>query len=109
MRTSSITEWVTAVGGTFLGCVSLVLTMAGRLYPQSPARLMGRMTLAYGAAQILAPALTGMLAEATGPYDIGLWLAGGFVALGAVLLAWLRRVDRTAQRLDTEAKTAPAG
>ncbi|MFP4138724.1 MAG: YbfB/YjiJ family MFS transporter, partial [Halomonas sp.] len=91
-------------GGTFLGCVSLVLTMAGRLYPQSPARLMGRMTLAYGAAQILAPALTGMLAEASGHYDTGLWLAGGFVALGAVLLAWLRGVDQTAQRLDAEAR-----
>ncbi|MCL7941680.1 YbfB/YjiJ family MFS transporter [Halomonas sp. ATCH28] len=95
-------------GGTFLGCVSLVLTMAGRLYPQSPARLMGRMTLAYGAAQIIAPALTGMLAEASGHYDTGLWLAGGFVALGAVLLIWLRRVDQTAQRLDTEAKQAAA-
>ncbi|MDW7748535.1 YbfB/YjiJ family MFS transporter [Halomonas sp.] len=93
-------------GGTFLGCVSLVLTMAGRLYPQSPARLMGRMTLAYGAAQIAAPALTGMLAEATGHYDTGLWLAGGFVALGAVLLIWLRAVDQTAQRLDAEAKVA---
>ncbi len=96
-------------GGTFLGCVSLVLTMAGRLYPQSPARMMGRMTLAYGSAQIIAPALTGMLAEATGHYDIGLWLAGGFVALGAVLLAWLRAVDQTAQRLDAEAKASRAG
>ncbi|WP_111415458.1 YbfB/YjiJ family MFS transporter [Billgrantia lactosivorans] len=96
-------------GGTFLGCVSLVLTMAGRLYPQSPARLMGRMTLAYGLAQIAAPALTGMLAEATGHYGLGLWLAGGFVALGALLLAWLRRVDRTAQRLDAEATLSPAG
>lgn len=96
-------------GSTFLGCVSLVLTMAGRLYPQSPARMMGRMTLAYGAAQIIAPALTGMLAETTGHYDIGLWLAGGFVALGAVLLIWLRGVDQTAQRLDAEAKAAPTG
>lgn len=93
-------------GGTFLGCVSLVLTMAGRLYPSSPARLMGRMTLAYGTAQIIAPALTGMLAEATGHYSLGLWLAGGFVALGAVLLVWLRLVDRTAQRLDAEARGA---
>ena len=96
-------------GSTFLGCASLVLTMAGRLYPQSPARMMGRMTLAYGAAQIIAPALTGMLAEAIGHYDIGLWLAAGFVALGAVLLFWLRGVDQTAQRLDAEAKAAPTG
>ena len=91
-------------GSTFLGCVSLVLTMAGKLYPQSPARMMGRLTLAYGMAQIIAPALTGMLAETTGHYGIGLWLAGGFVALGALLLIWLRRVDHTAQRLDEQAK-----
>lgn len=90
-------------GGTFMGCVSLVLTMAGKLYPQSPARLMGRMTLAYGAAQIIAPALTGMIAESTGRYAIGLWLAGGFVLLGTALLAWLRRIDQTAQRLDAAA------
>ncbi|MBZ5486371.1 YbfB/YjiJ family MFS transporter [Halomonas aquamarina] len=91
-------------GGTFLGCVSLVLTMAGKLYPASPARLMGQMTLAYGAAQILAPALTGMLAEASGHYTLGLWLASGLVLLGAGLLAYLRGVDQTAQRLDAEAK-----
>ncbi|RUR36018.1 YbfB/YjiJ family MFS transporter [Vreelandella populi] len=91
-------------GGTFLGCVSLVLTMAGKLYPASPARIMGQMTLAYGAAQIFAPALTGVLAEASGHYTVGLWLAGGFVLLGAVLLAYLRQVDHTAQRLDAEAK-----
>ncbi|WP_235041788.1 YbfB/YjiJ family MFS transporter [Vreelandella profundi] len=93
-------------GGTFLGCVSLVLTMAGRLYPSSPARLMGQMTLAYGAAQICAPALTGMLAEASGHYSVGLWLAGGFVIIGAALLAWLRQVDQTAQRLDAAAKAS---
>jgi len=44
--------------------------------------LMGQMTLAYGAAQIVAPALTGMLAEASGHYYVGLWLAGGFVGPG---------------------------
>ncbi|CAM4085779.1 YbfB/YjiJ family MFS transporter [Vreelandella rituensis] len=93
-------------GGTFLGCVSLVLTMAGRLYPSSPARLMGQMTLAYGAAQIIAPALTGMIAERTGHYGLGLWLAAGFVALGAVLLLWLRGVDQTAQQLDAAAKAS---
>lgn len=105
--TSSLTSVLFSAvlyGGTFLGCVSLVLTMAGRLYPSSPARLMGQMTLAYGAAQIFAPALTGVLAEASGHYTVGLWLAGGFVAIGALLLVWLRQVDQTAQRLDAEAK-----
>nr|WP_267135239.1 YbfB/YjiJ family MFS transporter [Halomonas dongshanensis] len=96
-------------GGTFLGCVSLVLTMAGRLYPASPAKLMGKLTLAYGAAQILAPALTGSLAEATGHYAVGLWLAAGLVLCGALLLVWLRQVDQTAQRLDAEAKALRSG
>lgn len=106
MTSSLIGVLLSAVlyGGTFLGCVSLVLTMAGRLYPSSPARLMGQMTLAYGAAQIVAPALTGMLAESFGNYYLGLWLAGGFVTLGALLLVWLRQVDQTAQRLDAQAK-----
>jgi predicted MFS family arabinose efflux permease len=39
-------------GGTFIGMVSLVLTMAGRYYPTRPAKMMGKMTLSYGAAQI---------------------------------------------------------
>lgn len=87
-------------GGTFIGCVSLVLTMAGRLYPSKPAKLMGKMTLSYGAAQIIAPALTGMMAAQSGNYNTGLWLAGGFVTLGAVLILALRLTDRTAAELD---------
>ena len=46
--------------------VSLVLTMAGRYYPTKPAKMMGKMTISYGAAQILAPAITGWLATQTG-------------------------------------------
>lgn len=89
-------------GATFAGIVSLVLTMAGRLYPAKPARLMGKMTLAYGAAQVVAPALTGYLAEHSGQYDTGLYLAAGFVTLGALLVAVLMATDTTAQRLQTK-------
>lgn len=92
-------------GGTFIGCVSLVLTMAGRFYPSKPAKLMGKMTLSYGAAQMVAPALTGFLAERSGNYDLGLWLAGGFVALGTVLIVWLKVSDQTALMLDNSAQT----
>lgn len=87
-------------GGTFVGSVSLVLTLAGRLYPTKPAKLMGKMTLAYGSAQVIAPALTGMLAASSGHYNTGLWLAGGFVLLGALLVVWLQRSDQTLQHLD---------
>ncbi|WP_010321997.1 YbfB/YjiJ family MFS transporter [Marinobacterium stanieri] len=93
-------------GGTFIGCVSLVLTMAGRLYPSKPAKLMGRMTLSYGLAQIVAPALTGVLAEQSGNYALGLWLAGGFVALGAVLILVLKLSDQTAAELDNSNRAA---
>lgn len=90
-------------GATFVGVVSLVLTMAGRLYPSKPAKLMGKMTLAYGSAQVLAPALTGYLAKLTGHYDIGLYLAAGFVSLGAILVGLLIATDNTVQPLDTAA------
>lgn len=90
-------------GATFVGVVSLVLTMAGRLYPSKPAKLMGKMTLAYGSAQVLAPALTGYLAQLSGNYTLGLYLAAGFVTLGAVLVWLLLSTDNTAQQLDATA------
>ena len=90
-------------GATFVGVVSLVLTMAGRLYPSKPAKLMGKMTLAYGSAQVLAPALTGYLAQLSGNYTLGLYLAAGFVTLGAALVWLLLSTDNTAQQLDATA------
>jgi len=83
-------------GGTFIGMVSLVLTMAGRYYPTKPAKMMGKMTLSYGAAQIMAPALTGWLATITGTYASGLWLAAGAMVAGTLLLFALKQVERRA-------------
>jgi predicted MFS family arabinose efflux permease len=81
-------------GGTFIGMVSLVLTMAGRYYPTRPAKMMGKMTLAYGTAQILAPAITGWLATSSGNYNAGLYLAAGAMAIGTVLLLVLKQVEK---------------
>lgn len=77
-------------GGTFIGLVSLVLTMAGRFYPTRPAKMMGKMTIAYGVAQILAPALTGLLAERSGTYADGLYLAAAVMLVGTVLMLALK-------------------
>jgi len=77
-------------GGTFIGIVSLVLTMAGRFYPTRPAKMMGKMTISYGVAQIAAPAMTGVLAERAGSYSSGLYLAAGVMALGALLMLVLK-------------------
>ncbi len=77
-------------GGTFIGIVSLVLTMAGRFYPTRPAKMMGKMTIAYGVAQILAPAATGLIAERSGSYADGLYLAAAFMLLGSLLMIAIR-------------------
>ncbi len=81
-------------GGTFIGMVSLVLTMAGRYYPTRPAKMMGKMTLSYGVAQIIGPAMVGWLATRLGNYSIGLSIAAGVMAVGVVLLVILKRVEK---------------
>jgi predicted MFS family arabinose efflux permease len=86
-------------GSTFIGMVSLVLTMAGRYYPTRPAKMMGKMTLAYGTAQILAPAATGWLATITGTYASGLWLAAAAMIVGSALLLLLKRVEKRDARI----------
>ncbi|MNE15947.1 Major Facilitator Superfamily protein [compost metagenome] len=81
-------------GGTFVGMVSLVLCMAGRYYPTRPAKMMGKMTLSYGAAQIVGPAVTGWLAAALGSYAGGLYFAAAMMVLGTLLLLALKGVER---------------
>jgi predicted MFS family arabinose efflux permease len=81
-------------GGTVMGIVSLVLTMAGHYYPTRPAKMMGKMTLSYGAAQIIGPAITGWLATRLGSYTAGLYLAGGIMVAGTVILLMLRAVEK---------------
>lgn len=73
-------------GGTFIACVSLVLTMAGKFYPSDPAKFMGTMTLSYGAAQIIAPICTGYIVETYGNYDPGLYLSAAVVTVGTIFL-----------------------
>jgi predicted MFS family arabinose efflux permease len=80
-------------GGTFIGIVSLVLTMAGRYYPTRPAKMMGKMTIAYGIAQIVIPAITGLLAERSGSYSDGLYLAAAIMTLGTLIMVSLRLLE----------------
>lgn len=84
-------------GGTFIGMVSLVLTMAGKYYPTRPAKMMGKMTLAYGTAQILGPAITGWAGSLLGSYNVGVYLAAGIMSLGALLLLFLLALERREQ------------
>jgi len=81
-------------GATFVGIVSLVLTMAGRYFPSRPAKMMGRMTLSYGVAQILAPALIALMAAGGGGYSDGLWLATVAMLAGTLLMLVLKFLER---------------
>lgn len=84
----------TLFGATFIGIVSLVLSISGRYYPDMPAKMMGKMTISYGVAQIIAPAITGMLAEYfSGSYLSGLYLAMAVMALGAVFMLVLKWME----------------
>jgi MFS family permease len=80
-------------GGTFIGLVSLVLTMAGRYFPNRPAKMMGKMTLSYGVAQIAAPAAAGVLAQWSGSYTLSIIIACGTMFVGCCLIYRLRTLE----------------
>lgn len=77
-------------GATFIGIVSLMLTMVGKFFPTKPAKPMGKLTLSYGVAQIAAPAMSGMVAEATGNYNTPLIMASIIMAIGMGLIIVLQ-------------------
>jgi len=56
--------------------------------------MMGKMTLSYGAAQIIGPAVTGWLATRLGSYNAGLYVAAGVMLAGTVLLLVLKLVEK---------------
>ncbi|NCA69164.1 MAG: YbfB/YjiJ family MFS transporter [Sphingobacteriia bacterium] len=73
-------------GVTFIGIVSMVLTMVGIRYPSHPAQIMARLTLGYGVAQILGPILAGEVAELTGTFDGALITVASIMLLGLLSL-----------------------
>ena len=76
-------------GATFIGIVSLTLALVGRRAPQNPGKAMARLTLSYGAAQMLAPVVAGAMAQATGSFKGALWLTAAVMLAGMALLATL--------------------
>lgn len=86
-------------GATFVGIVSLTLTLIGRHFPANPAKAMARMTLSYGVAQMAAPAMTGYIVTATGSYHGALVVTALVMLLGIVLLQGVRRAERADDRL----------
>ena len=79
-------------GGTFVGIVSLTLALIGRYHPVNPAKAMARLTLSYGAAQVLGPVVTAYLTSYSGSYNSALIAAALVMLLGSGLLMWLIRL-----------------
>ncbi|MGB5830849.1 MAG: YbfB/YjiJ family MFS transporter [Thiohalocapsa sp.] len=79
-------------GLTFIGIVSLVLTMVGVRYPAHPAQIMAKLTLGYGVAQIVAPVVAGELSELTGTFNGSLLMVAGIMVSGLVCLFAMQRV-----------------
>ena len=83
-------------GNTFVGIVSLALSLVGRSFPNNPAKAMAKLTLSYGFAQIIAPAMSGYIANATGSYNGALVITAIVLIIGMILLQMLNYLDRKA-------------
>lgn len=73
-------------GATFAGIVSLMLVYVGHKFPHNPAKAMAKLTISYGIAQLIAPALAGYLSTLTGNYLSALWMAATIMIIGIVLV-----------------------
>lgn len=94
-------------GATFSGMVCLVLTIAGRYYPTRPAKMMGKMTLSFGVAQIIGPLIAGLLAEESGNYNDGLYMAAIVMAIGSVLLLTLKSLEPNLKQAEVSPRQHP--
>lgn len=83
-------------GSTFVGIVSLTLSLIGRHFPNNPAKAMARLTLSYGVAQMLAPVMAGYIANATGSYHGALVITAVVLLAGMGLLVALYRLENKA-------------
>jgi MFS family permease len=86
-------------GATFIGIVSLTLALVGRRAPQNPGKAMARLTLSYGAAQVIAPVVAGAMAQAAGTFKGALWLTAVVMLLGMALLTTLPSDKKSAEHI----------
>ena len=89
-------------GGTFVGIVSLTLTLIGRRFPANPAKAMARLTLSYGVSQMVAPAMAGIIATSTGSYHGALYVTAAVMLVGMVPLGVMLRDAARAGQTDPQ-------
>ncbi|MBR9868320.1 MAG: YbfB/YjiJ family MFS transporter [Oceanospirillales bacterium] len=84
-------------GASFIGIVSMMLSMVGRLFPDNPSKPMSRLTFSYGIAQVIAPAVVGLMAEYYGNFDNGLILTLVVMLTGSAALLFAQRIEQRAE------------
>ncbi|MGH2457453.1 MAG: YbfB/YjiJ family MFS transporter [Chloroflexota bacterium] len=80
-------------GGTFMGIVTLTLTLGGEIAPDRPAAVIGWLTAAFGLGQVVGPAGGGFIAVRAHAFSPVLAVAALSVLLGGILVAGLWRRD----------------
>jgi predicted MFS family arabinose efflux permease len=85
------------LGGTFMGITALGLTTARTLSPGDSGPAVARMTVAFGAGQIVGPAVGGWLAERSGSFALPSALAAATLVASAALVLLARRHARRAR------------
>lgn len=85
---SATVVYISAVlyGCSFIGIVSMTLSMVGRLYPENASRSMSHLTFSYGLAQVIAPAMVGIIAEKSESFTDGLIITVVVMFVGIGLL-----------------------
>lgn len=86
-------------GGSMMGIVSMMLSLVGKLYPTRPTKPMGRISVFYALAQIIAPVISGYIAEITGRYSIALFASTVIMMIGLVMLIVLKRMPEKENQL----------
>ncbi|MBE0406148.1 YbfB/YjiJ family MFS transporter [Psychrobacter sp. AOP22-C1-22] len=79
------------LGLTFVGMVSMTLTLIKNINPAYSNLLIGLATLAYALGQFLGPLVTVALAGKNDNFNAGLLVAATGLIVGLVLLLWFRR------------------
>lgn len=85
-------------GASFIGIVGMMLSMVGRLFPDNPSRPMSRLTFSYGIAQVIAPAIVGLMAEYYGNFNNGLILTLIIMLIGSTALLLAQRIEQRAEQ-----------
>lgn len=82
------------LGGTFGGVTALGLSAGRALAPERVAWIVSAMTVAFSVGQLLGPAVAGRMADMTGGFLLPSLLAGGLVALAALLVPRHPSIER---------------